>query len=295
MGPKIKKKIIVIISVTVSLACIFIAAFMFCDLDKDKLLGRADKNGNDSITFLNVGNADCILIKSGKHAALIDTGDIVDNGSKVVSELNKQSVSNIDYVFITHPHTDHIGGSAAIINNFKVNKFITPSVDEFTYSSSDALSIYDYILKKSKAEVIKAGNTYTVGVFKVEIIYYNTDFKDENDRSTVYKVSAYGKTMIAGGDAGLAVEDDMLMNNISVKANIFKMFHHGSNTAYDITFIKRVAPEYIVVSADTSFALNDNSDNIKLNLPNVKISRTDTNGNISYYFNKNGIKCVEEN
>ena len=73
------------------------------------------------------------------------------------------------------------------------------------------------------------------------------------------------------------------------------MFHHGSNTAYDITFIKRVAPEYIVVSADTSFALNDNLDNIKLNLPNVKISRTDTNGNISYYFNKNGIKCVEEN
>ena len=71
---------------------------------------RVEKlSSNSEIHFINTGNSDAILIIKDNKAALIDGGDN-DDEDLVSSYIKKQGISELEYVFATHPHADHIGG-----------------------------------------------------------------------------------------------------------------------------------------------------------------------------------------
>lgn len=55
------------------------------------------------------GDAHVIKIKNGK-TVLIDAGHRNTAGGSLLPFLRKKSISEIDIVFISHPHKDHYGG-----------------------------------------------------------------------------------------------------------------------------------------------------------------------------------------
>lgn len=61
------------------------------------------------VHFIDVGQADAILIVSGGAAVLIDAGTN-SAGQSVLDYIKAQGVSKIDFLIGTHPHEDHIGG-----------------------------------------------------------------------------------------------------------------------------------------------------------------------------------------
>ena len=75
-----------------------------------------------TIRVLDVGpvNGDAILITSpaGK-TVLIDAGD-TNRGKAVVEALKRNNIQQLDYFIATHPHPDHIGGSAEVFKAVKV-------------------------------------------------------------------------------------------------------------------------------------------------------------------------------
>lgn len=78
------------------------------------------------IDFLDVGQGDATLIVCDGKAMLIDAGDD-SKGTIVQNYLQKQNVKNLDYLALTHPDSDHIGGAPAYILNAKSKKFHRPS------------------------------------------------------------------------------------------------------------------------------------------------------------------------
>jgi beta-lactamase superfamily II metal-dependent hydrolase len=78
--------------------------------------------GELTIRVLDVGpvNGDSILITSpaGK-TVLIDAGE-TNKGKAVVDALKRNNVQQLDYFIATHPHPDHIGGSAEVFKAVKV-------------------------------------------------------------------------------------------------------------------------------------------------------------------------------
>ena len=46
----------------------------------------------------------------------------------LVNNIKKRNVEKFDYVFITHPHEDHMGGLIEILRNFKVGKIVLPNI-----------------------------------------------------------------------------------------------------------------------------------------------------------------------
>ena len=78
--------------------------------------------GQLKIHYIDVGQADSILIQSpsGK-IMLIDAGNNAD-GDSVVAYLKKQGVKKIDILVGTHPHEDHIGGMDNVVRSFKYYK-----------------------------------------------------------------------------------------------------------------------------------------------------------------------------
>lgn len=61
------------------------------------------------VHYIDVGQADCILLQCDGANLLIDGGNVEDS-DLVVSYLLDQDVTTLDYVVNTHAHEDHVGG-----------------------------------------------------------------------------------------------------------------------------------------------------------------------------------------
>ena len=59
--------------------------------------------------FIDVGQALSVLVECDGQFMLYDGGN-VDDGSLVVSYLQSQGVEQLEYVFCSHAHEDHVGG-----------------------------------------------------------------------------------------------------------------------------------------------------------------------------------------
>lgn len=66
------------------------------------------------VSYIDIGQGDCELIQAGGVNVLIDGGE-KGSGDKIISYLESQNISKIDYVVASHPHSDHIGGLNDVI------------------------------------------------------------------------------------------------------------------------------------------------------------------------------------
>ena len=112
-------------SISIVLALLMILLVRVLNLNENNV----NVNSNDDnleVHFIDVGQADSILIKKGMDFMLIDGGNNAD-GELVVDYLKEQNVDKLKYVIGTHPHEDHIGGLDNVIDNFDVEKVIMPN------------------------------------------------------------------------------------------------------------------------------------------------------------------------
>ena len=85
--------------------------------------------GELNVHFIDLGNADCILVRQGEHNMLIDAGDLGDE-QEILEYLHRYGVEDFDLVIATHPHADHIGEMAAVLENFPVKRFVMSFMPE---------------------------------------------------------------------------------------------------------------------------------------------------------------------
>lgn len=91
-----------------------------------------------TVHFIDVGQGDSILavLPDGK-TILTDAGE-KEQGAVVVNYLHNLGIKKIDYLIGTHPHADHIGGMAEVIDAFPVGSVYMPraSANTATYELS---------------------------------------------------------------------------------------------------------------------------------------------------------------
>lgn len=200
------------------------------------------------VHFIDVGQADSILLIKGDDAALIDGGNRADDET-IYSYINNQGVSSLDYIFLTHGHEDHVGGLPYILENVKTDIVISDN----DYDSK----IFKRFIETAniKSVPIYAPSTDTEFFLDDCIISVlapiRYDYKDYNDSSTVLRLTYKNTSFLFMGDAGFEVEEDILNAGFNVNSDVLKVGHHGSKTASSKEFLNAVTPEIAIISCGT--------------------------------------------
>lgn len=231
------------------------------------------------VHFIDVGEADSTYIElpDGK-TMLIDAGE-VENGEEVANYIADRGTEKIDFLVGTHPHSDHIGGLATVVNSFDIGNVYMPKA----YHSSAAYeNVITAIKNKNMAIDSPMGGEimYETDNLLIEVLSPNREEYDNlNNYSIVIKLT-YGETsFLFTGDA----EDEVLREITGdVSADVLKVAHHGSNTSSDADFMKRVSPRYAVIPVGENNQYGHPHWEVTELLAevNAKVYRTDENGTV---------------
>lgn len=238
-----------------------------------------------SVHFINVGEGDCTLIRSDNAYIMIDTGpeNYYENISKF---LVKNNIETIDYLIITHPHEDHMGGAAKLLKEYKVKNIIMRDL----IPEEDMTEDFN-IMQATAAE---KGVTVTALDTDKEMTIGNADFQfflpvkqpeDYNEGSIITKITLCGWKILIMGDAGFDAENILMRRLYDVKANILRVGHHGSKYATSAEFLTYVAPQYAIISVGSNKFSHPTDETLeRLDDAGVSWFRTDTSNGVSVNF-----------
>ena len=238
------------------------------------------------IDFIDVGQADSILVRNQDKVMIIDAGTN-EAGETVVNYLKNLGITKIDYLIGTHPHEDHIGGLDDVINNFDIGQIYMPKIETTTKTFEDVLDAIENknltITAPNKGDKIELGQA--VGEFMTEPIL---DKDNLNVSSLVLRLEFGNTSYLFMGDAEEENEETIRWP----KTDVLKVGHHGSSTSSSESFLEQVQPQYavIMVGKDNSYGLPTQETIDKLNNRGSEIYRTDEDGTIQITSDGNAIE-----
>ena len=273
------------VSVLFAVAILIAAAIFYVISLKNEESPLSDFSGEEisgkcEIHFIDVGQGDSTLFLCGENSVLIDAGP--RDSSEATRDYVCSQTDKIDYLILTHPDEDHIGGVPNVIRELKIENIIMSDAVKDTSTFDKMLTA----VEKSGAKVIKAvpGNTYTAGKLKLTVLAPIGSFEgDYNDYSVVTKVEFGDTSVLVTGDAEHNSENNMLEKyGNSLRSDVLKMGHHGSSTSSGEDFFRAVSPKIAVISCgkDNSYG-HPHKETLKL-LRDTKTEffRTDENGTV---------------
>ena len=260
------------------------------DKSNNKLTSQVEKlSSNAEIHFINTGNSDAILIIKDNKAALIDGGDN-DDEDLVSSYIKKQNISELEYVFATHPHADHIGGLDRVAKEIKINNLYVSNGEVETKSYRDFISVA--ASKGLYPSVPLLGSKFDLSGSTFEVLSVaNTE--DPNNNSIVLLYTNGNDKILLMGDAEKEIEQKLNVGDV----DLLKVGHHGSYSSSSKSFIDKINPEYavILVGEDNKYGHPHKETMDTLKEKGIEIHRSDECGDIVFISTGNGleINCKE--
>ncbi|MEX1139359.1 MAG: DNA internalization-related competence protein ComEC/Rec2 [Bacteroidota bacterium] len=208
------------------------------------------------VVMLDVGQGDAILLRltNGSHV-LVDAGPKAfgyDAGKRVlVPFLRRQGISRLDAVVLSHPHSDHIGGLEAVMEEVEVHALYeadTAIVSRLHRGLRSAA-------RRHRVPLVTAGRGDNISpdpnarVFVLHPGIEDKRSQNVNDASLCLKVLIGRTSIFFSGDAEGEAEGEMTRRYGGfLSSDILKAGHHGSSTSSGAQFLDSITPKIALIS-----------------------------------------------
>ena len=233
-----------------------ICAFMLagCAAAAKTNLVPAAASSKLTVTVLDVGQGDAILVQTDGKNVLVDAGPR-ENSGKLVRSLKSHGVTRIDILIATHPHADHIGGMGAVLEAFGVGKVY--DTGQLTAAKTYGNFLKTIKSKKIQLELLRAPSRIPIGRegAALEVIMPAEPFlqatrSDLNSNSAVMRLVYRNFSMLLAADATSEAEERMLAvcEAGKLKADVLKVPHHTSRHSNTVSWLETVKPEAAIAT-----------------------------------------------
>ena len=240
-------------------------------------------SGLMEVHFIDVGQGDATLIICDGEAMLIDAGDN-SKGTTVQYYLQRHGADFLKYLVLTHPDADHIGGADVIVTKFDIGTvfesyYKKPAGHKSSEELANALSY-----RHMTPVVPSVGSSYSLGGASFSFIG-PSGYSDDPNNASLALILQYGNTrFLFTGDAESEEESAILNSGYDIKANVYKVGHHGSKTSSNDFFLRAIQPDYAVISCGVNDYGHPNDETLqRLYEVGASIFRTDQSGSIVSY------------
>jgi competence protein ComEC len=254
-----------------------------------------------TVTFLDVGQGDCIVIDTRKERLMVDTGprtDTMDAGEKiVVPYLMERGIGSLDMLLITHEDRDHAGGAGYLLANIPVRKVAVPGTGAGGELENWRESIPAKILNdRQKMIWLSAGDSLAFSSGLSITVLAPADVSKEtgsNSRSLVLLMECLGQKILLTGDMDKEEMNEIADRGQPWDADFLKVPHHGSRGSLDPSWFDRTAPSAVFISVGAnSFGQPAPEVLDYWQGRGIPVYRTDIQGTIRLTINKKGGRIV---
>jgi competence protein ComEC len=254
--------------------------------------------GKFEMDAIDVAQGDALLLRfpSG-HIMLVDAGGFpvfgnhskpnLDTGEDVVSPyLWSRGITHIDVIATTHSHEDHVGGMAAIIDNFH-------PAELWTGANNPESSVWKAVREKAITGGVKIvpmhnGDRREFGGTLIDVLAPTADYEPrvapKNNDSLFMRVRYGSHTFLLTGDIERQIEEQLVAAGQIGKVDVLKVAHHGSRTSSTDEFVEAARPAFAIISvgADNSYGHPTAEVLDRLSAKHIEILRTDQVGLVRF-------------
>lgn len=244
---------------------------------------KTKEAGTLQVDYIDVGQGDATLInydnQEERYTILYDTGDW--QGDEVVPFLQDEDVEEIDIIIISHPHADHIGQLANVLDNFSVEEVWMTGNTANSGVYQDALQAVED--SDAAYEEPLAGDIFDIGPLTFTTLHPNSLTGDLNDDSLSMHIAFHDISFMFTGDAGKAEEEQIMNRDLPLQADYLQLGHHGSDTSSNSDFIEAVEPTEAIYSAgeDNKYGHPDQEVVSLFEEKGIELYGTDVHGTIT--------------
>jgi beta-lactamase superfamily II metal-dependent hydrolase len=249
------------------------------------------KDGQAKLSFLDVGQADCAILNLPNSVqVVIDTGRDATVVSSIASRMPTFD-KKIEYIMLSHPDSDHVGGFDAISQSYEIGEVIRS--DAQSESKTWQKIVEDIKAKNIREEIVGANDDiYIESTAKFHILWPNDQASlSSNNKSIIANLSVGKAKAIFMGDAEIEAQSSVMAyaEPEDLMAQIIKVSHHGSTNGLNLDFLNIVKPQFSVVSVGKN-SYGHPAESVLSAYVNLGIQyfRTDQVGTVDFVTNGDG-------
>ncbi len=233
---------------------------------------------------LDVGQGESVMLRSGGQAALVDCGSgnsWINAGTVAANELNTLGHTELDYLILTHYHSDHANGLATLFSRTRIRCLVIPELHD-----EESVALQREILamaEQSQTEVllIEEDASLPLGEARLQI-FAPLGAGNNNEEGLSLLCSCAEFDMLITGDMDSETEGRLLEHAELPDTEVLVVGHHGSKYSTGRALLKEITPETAVIPVGNNAYGHPTDETMgRLAAAGAAIYRTDQSGTVS--------------
>lgn len=244
--------------------------------------------GPMSVTALDVGQGQSVLLRQGRHLTLVDCGgDAYDNAGDLAADLIQNTGrGSLDLLVLTHFHEDHANGVPQLLERLRVDKLAVPDTEEDTPLRREILELA--AKQGTQCIVVREDTELLLDDGSTVKLFAPLGDEDENERGLTVLATTGSFDALLTGDMSGEVEQLLLKHAQLPDIELLAAGHHGSKYSTSQELLDAVTPELVLISVSKNNYYGHPAPETLERLGKLEVYRTDLNGTVTVNVSRRG-------
>lgn len=247
------------------------------------VVGIAARMGAMSVTALDVGQGQSVVLRQRDLYALVDCGgDSQDNPGDIAADyLQSRGIGRLDLLIVSHYHDDHANGIPQLLERIEVDTILLPDVEPNSVLRQEILAL----AQEKNIEVLLVREDVSISASREQSLYVFAPVEEAEESNELgLSVLADGGSFqaLVTGDMGAKGEERLLELTDLSQVEVMVAGHHGSDTSTSQKLLDTIHPQAVLISvgAHNNYGHPGKETLERLEAVGAEIYRTDRNGTI---------------